>query len=228
MTLEFLKYILSNQYIRSALLVFSGILIGLAFYPSNDKVVELESKLLQKQTEIANLKIVNQEKLDELESKHRQIETMSQERIRTLESENQKLIKKKRFKKVVTTLPDGTKKEEIIIITDEIEITEKLKKLEQDLFEKHQEEVFVLKSKHRQAISELNKSHRKELEKNIEEKNKQISSSKKIGLGLRYSSDNAIGGHVHYHVLGNIFMMSGLDLVDKTKLRYSIGVGLSL
>jgi hypothetical protein len=228
MLLQILKKLWASEPARFALFTLTGFIIGLAFYPSNDNVKELESRLVEKQTEIVNLKMINEEKMNELQSKHVQIEAMSQEKIRLLESENEKLIKKKKYKKVTITLPDGTRKEEIILITEDTQITEKLKKFEQELFEKHSEEISLLKTKHQQAIKKINESHQKYVNKIREEKQKETTSSKKMGIGVKYSSDESVGGHLHYHVLGNIFVMSGLDILSKNKIRYSLGLGISL
>jgi hypothetical protein len=228
MFLSILKKIWNNETTRSLFFICIGLVIGLALYPSSDNVKELQTRLEEKQTEITNLKMVNEEKLDQLESKHRQIEAMSQEKIRSLEVENKKLVKQTKFKKVITTFPDGTKKEEIILINKEVEVTKKLKQLEQDLTRKFKSDIYILNLKHETAIRQLNKSHEEHVEKLRTEKLREVQSSKKLGLGLKYSSDNSMGAHLHYHLLGNVFVMSGLDLVDKSKLRYSVGLGLSL
>ncbi|NBW57979.1 hypothetical protein EBR43_09425 [bacterium] len=228
MLLSVLKKLWENQLLRSVLLVLVGLTIGLILYPSNDKVTELETKLKEKQTEISNLNISTQKKVEELEFKNEKMQAESNEKIRLLEVENKHLTKNVNFKKTVTTLPDGTRKEEIIIVKKEVEVTEKMKQLEEDLVRKYTKEKHFLNLKHEAAINQLNESHEKEMEKLKTEKLKEVSSSKKLGIGLRYSSDDSVGAHVHYHLIRNAFVMSGLDLVNKNKLRYSIGLGFSL
>ena len=256
MIYDFIQKLWQKEYFRYVVFSLSGLVIGAAVttvvYPTKeireeafksakteaekDYNLSIKETLKSHQETVSNIIATTGEEYQNLKKSNDELN----QKVSSLITENTQLKSKRRTETVVIKDPSGKEETHIVDVTETESNTAKTEQVVQELTKKHQDEIKQLeqkqvfeltsqKAKSDQDIEAVKKeaSIYKSKSESVEKTSKtEIINSKKVGIGLGYTTDMLYSFETSYQFWGPVYggISGDSDLKSKFRGRLSVGV----